>query len=461
MENITNKEVSDFVKTEVKKLNQFWDLFPKDLLFQIHLEIFREFDEAQKKKFEDEVLFIDPVVLRTFFTVYTPPEEYELRLRAYKLSNPKTDHSRLLLLAKYLRSSGWKTYLRNLARAFLNNAAVDFQKEKGKPGNIIDLRQKYFQKSKLKDGTVKIERDCWPRFRLIELWKAKGVELHFYLLQKETEYEFDNFVDEFLIEWMQTFRDDQELRDASHNFQGETRKYHVYVYDVNGKPLNEFPFALKEKYEPLIKKRTGSFPISNREVAKQEAEETFFKSIFKYTKKKGSPPGYFDRSIKHRLFELKEEAKKRSELEGKSLDEKTEKGISILEGVRSEPKSDSALVEEALANLEIKDPIDKIIAENYGRNSQMISDIIYETLGKLITKQAIEKRRQTHIIPMMKKARVLEIRRTMAEDEGRHGYAPPVDKTPEEIEEEAVREKFESRSEGQPEQTGKEEEQEE
>jgi uncharacterized membrane protein len=56
MKNITKKEVNDFVKTEIKKLNQFWDLFPEDLLSQIHAEIFREFDEAQKKKFEDEAI---------------------------------------------------------------------------------------------------------------------------------------------------------------------------------------------------------------------------------------------------------------------------------------------------------------------------------------------------------------------------------------------------------------------
>jgi hypothetical protein len=128
--------------------------------------------------------------------------------------------------------------------------------------------------------------------------------------------------------------------------------------------------------------------------------------------------------------------------------------------MRGELKSDSVLVDEALADLQIEDPIDKIIAENYGKSSQMISDVIYETLGKRITKQAIEKRREKHIIPMVRDKRLLEITRDMSEAERTRGYEPPIGKTPEEIEEEEIREKFESRPENLLNRVGKKEEEE-
>jgi hypothetical protein len=91
-----------------------------------------------------------------------------------------------------------------------------------------------------------------------------------------------------------------------------------------------------------------------------------------------------------------------------------------VETIKAEPKSVSVLLEEAVMDLTFNDPIDKIIANNYGKSDSKIAAIVEENLDKRMTKQAIQKRRKCRVNPVIGKS--LEIKPLMTEDERRQGF---------------------------------------
>lgn len=91
-------------------------------------------------------------------------------------------------------------------------------------------------------------------------------------------------------------------------------------------------------------------------------------------------------------------------------------GIDV-ETLRVEPKSRSALIAEAITDQIFKDPIDKIIRENYWETGSEIQDIVYKKTGKRMTRQAIEKRKTKNIKPLIE--RPLELKMIIREDESR------------------------------------------
>jgi len=102
---------------------------------------------------------------------------------------------------------------------------------------------------------------------------------------------------------------------------------------------------------------------------------------------------------------------------------KEQRYISIeTETLREEPRARKGLISESIESLIFNDPVDRIIAENYGESNSEIPVIVEERLGKRITKQGIQKRRKRRVDPLIKKS--LEIRSLMVEDESRQGFKP-------------------------------------
>ena len=91
-------------------------------------------------------------------------------------------------------------------------------------------------------------------------------------------------------------------------------------------------------------------------------------------------------------------------------------GVEV-ETLRAETKSDLVLVEEAISGLVFKEPIDRIIAENYGNSDSKIAAIVKEKLGERMTKQAIQKRRAKNVKPLI--MRGLELKMVIREDQER------------------------------------------
>lgn len=92
--------------------------------------------------------------------------------------------------------------------------------------------------------------------------------------------------------------------------------------------------------------------------------------------------------------------------------------IPNIELIRASRLSDSQLVDDIIRDALKKnlfDETDKIIAENYGGSDQETADKIFELTGKVMTKQAVQKRRTGHVEKAIKKS--LEIRRVMREDQ--------------------------------------------
>lgn len=420
---------------------KFLKIYPREMLHFILAIALRGFDETQEKEFRE--LLRDDTVFRIFFTVHTPPEEIDLRFKLYSLSIPIQDHYRLILLGERYRNKPfcWDL-IKYLAGKFLFVLAVDLQKKAGKPGSIIHLRESRLKRDVLEDGTVRIEKDVWPWARIVQLVKGNRIELHFYLLKDETPFEFNNFFDLQEINWMQFFRD-RKLRDIAYEFKKGGLEYYIYGYKKDGTPLKgtPFPFALKEKYKPLISKQAKQHPLEKyrerggvkRErkikVENQEAEMAFFESILKYTKEKGYPPGYFKLAILNPLYEAYKKAKEKKDFESKSIYEEEEGGVPIIETVRSEFKSDFILVDEAIEDLlskgTLKDEEDRIIAEHYERKSDgEIAKIIFKALGKPMTKQAVQQRRVHNIKPQVE--RLKELKEVMREDLEKKDRACPL-----------------------------------
>lgn len=90
------------------------------------------------------------------------------------------------------------------------------------------------------------------------------------------------------------------------------------------------------------------------------------------------------------------------------------------ETLRAEPKSRSAMLDEAFTDQILSDPVDQIIYENYGETGLKIVDIVYKRLGKRMTRQAIEKRKTKNIKPLIEQS--LKLKMTIRIDEGREGF---------------------------------------
>ena len=92
------------------------------------------------------------------------------------------------------------------------------------------------------------------------------------------------------------------------------------------------------------------------------------------------------------------------------------------ETLREESRVKKGLISESIESLIFNDPVDRIIAENYGENDPEIATIVKQTLGRGITKQSIQKRRKHRVDPIIKQS--LEVRSLMLEDESRQGFEP-------------------------------------
>jgi hypothetical protein len=92
--------------------------------------------------------------------------------------------------------------------------------------------------------------------------------------------------------------------------------------------------------------------------------------------------------------------------------------------LRSPAKSHESIISEVISNLILEDPIDNIILGNYGKSDQKIVDIIFIKTQRRITKQAVQKRRNKNIKPLIERALEIGVRISMAEDENRNGYVP-------------------------------------
>jgi hypothetical protein len=92
--------------------------------------------------------------------------------------------------------------------------------------------------------------------------------------------------------------------------------------------------------------------------------------------------------------------------------------------LRSPAKSQESIISEAISNLILEDPIDKILWGNYGKSDQKIADIISIKTQRKMTKQAVQKRRNKNIKPLIEKALEIGVRIPMTDDENRNGYTP-------------------------------------
>lgn len=384
----------------------------------------------------------DPVAYSVLFVVYIPPEEYETRSKLYQHLPPVWTHRYLCLLAKHHRKSGWESHFKALAHDFLFVLNVDLQKSLGKSGSIRKLRKNFERASIDKDGTVRIETDLWPRAKITWLSKDDKVEVHVHQLKEEGEYAFNNLVDYMMIDWMQSF-EDKEIRDAPYKFEKQNKPVNCYIYKPDGQLEKGYPFrlALRDKYTGLINKMASKYPMEGEDVpydpdgdfldwgktdAWRMAERAFHKSILKYTRKKGFPPGYFRMSIKSDMSDIYQKLMGSyfdpSGKPPKSLDEELRGGIPIKEVMKSEPKSHAVLENEAVESIItefIGDEKDRIILENYGKKSDsQIADIIAKRTKIPMSKQAVQKRR-TQIEPLVERAKNLRI--VINEEENRKG----------------------------------------
>lgn len=428
-------KIVHFIQDRREAAQEFIKLFPEDVFSQTFIEILKSC--VGKSWGELKRILSDPVVFRIAFIVYMPPERFDLRVKLTYLSNPIRDRRDLIRFIKHHcdHKSGWKDYLRDLAHDFMVILSTDYQRLLGKSGTISELRENFEKISTDEDGTLKIEIDLWPKAKIIQLIKAGKIETRHYLREEEGKYEFSNLADEMMIEWMQSF-EDRELRLAPYEFKkGDSHIYYIYAPD--GKLIEKFPYALRNKYENLIRsklryylaKKGIPFGWEKADVS-QETELTFLDSIFKYTKQKGFPPGYFETVLIRRFHDIYQNARKASiDFSGGSLDKEMKSGTSIIKIIRSESKS--ALVSEGIRDILIEDPINRIIAVNLDESDSKIAVIIFEELGKSITKQAVQKRRVTKVVPLLKDSIEIGLRLAMKEDEDRQGHKGPP-KKPEE-----------------------------
>jgi len=396
---------------QIQIMQEFNRIFPKDVglrtLFKI-IKIFYDHGVDLWREFIGTVL-TDPVAFRTMFIVHTPLEEFELRLRLSQLSPPLRDHQHLCLLAKQLRKTGWESYVVDLAGDFLYLLMVDLQKLMGKPGTISELRKNFETISTEKDGTVRIETDLWPRAKIVRLFKSDRIEVHVHPLEEEPEWLFNNLADRMMIGWMQSFSD-REIRDSPYTFQEGKAPVFCYVYRADGRLMKKqsFPFALREKYAPLIHAKAEQYPLEREGVkytdAEQEIETAFFQAILGYTPEKGSPPGYFKMVLKEKGFRAYQKAKRTNidftegSLDYEVTDEDVEDGKTRIEFVANEPKDEVTLIAKTIVeDPQIKDSldeVDRIILENYGKSDPEILAIATNQLRRKISRQAIQKRRK-------------------------------------------------------------------
>ena len=92
--------------------------------------------------------------------------------------------------------------------------------------------------------------------------------------------------------------------------------------------------------------------------------------------------------------------------------------------LRSPAKEQESIISEELSKLILDDPIDRIILGNYGKNDQEIADIISIKTQRKMTKQAVQKRRNKNIKPLIERALGTGVRIPMTDDENKRGYAP-------------------------------------
>ena len=432
--------------SEEKRLKQFYDdqfriveqyckvynMSPLEMLDQVFDATIEEIDEARRKEFVNKILW-DPVALRILLIANTPTEDFQSRAKLYALSPPIDDHRYLCSLAILLHKEGWEPYLNDLAHDFMVNATIDLQKLRGRPGIISELRENHERVTKVGDGIAKWETDAWPKARVVQFVRIEGektkIEAHFYPFEKQTQFEFDNFIDEFMIGWMQHFHD-KELRDDAYELQRRNAEVLINVYDVNGNLLKTFPFGLTEKYKPLIKRIARAYHFEPWEDIKAKTDETFFKAILKFSSEKGPPPGYFKLALIHSLSKEYREKIRKGDIfyifrreNGETIE-----GIPKIEILKKEPESDFALIDQILKDLSndpaLKGNRNEIILESMrgGKSAQEIADTIKETSGESISRQAVQMWINRHINPKLRKR--LELKNEMKEDQKRTRYDP-------------------------------------
>jgi hypothetical protein len=418
-----------FIQNQYEITQEFIRSCPENLFSRTLSTILANLGSHLWEEFEDTILS-DPIIFRIVFSVNTPPEEFDLRRKLFQLFHPISDHRYLCLFAKSQRKLGWEDYLKGLAHDFTVIFCVDLQKSMGKPGTIKELRENFEKVVTDEDGTQRIEIDLWPKARIVQLIKDNNIEIHHYLLGEEDRFEFSNLADETMIGWMQSF-EDRELRLSPYEFEKGDKQILCYIYRPDGKLLEKFPYALRNKYENLIAKKLREYDFLTEKGIlfgwegvdiSQEAESAFWEAILRYTPRKGPPPGYFKRFLLSRLSGIYRRAKETNVFESKILDREMGDGTPMIEIVRSIPKTDYALASDITVELIGKDPVDKVIAENIGQSNSKIAELVRKKLDRRMTRQAIQKRR-TKIEPLLRE--LLEIRSIMRMDEDRQGYGNP------------------------------------
>jgi hypothetical protein len=93
--------------------------------------------------------------------------------------------------------------------------------------------------------------------------------------------------------------------------------------------------------------------------------------------------------------------------------------------LRSPAKSQESIISEAISNLILEDPIDRIIKGNIEKSGQKIADIIFMKTQRKMTKQTVQKRRSKNINPLIERELEIGVRIPMRDDENRRGYVPP------------------------------------
>ena len=438
-------EVKRFFESEVRKTNRVLKLFPAHLLSRIQEDIRNEFSKIQKEKTKEAigVAFSDPIIFRISLIIRTPPEDLTLRLKVYRISHPLNDHRYLI---RVLESEGvqispiLRTFLFHLKEDFIECYMVDSQKQHGRAGLITELREAFLQVSEEEDGTHRIEYDHWPFARLVKKanFKQRQIDCHFHLLKEPTKYDFWNILD-WLSIW--AIQDNRLLRKDNEVF--------ISVYDWNGKLLNAsgepFPLPLDGhietekllgRYKPLIKKTAVKDILSKRgylEDTEQEIREAFIRSAFEYDPSKGPPMGYLKTIAKDSLRDFKKEIfgwnykeKTFPWFNMESLDQERKDRTSKMEGLRAQPKSDSALLDDSIKELLDRgnlDEINRIIVLNYRKSDPEIVKIIKQKMKKPIERAAVQRRRTKHIKPLL--LEILEDKRAIREDETRRGQMDP------------------------------------
>lgn len=443
MKNDSEENAHRFIEAQYEITQEFIKTCPGDIFSWTIQRMMTRFDASSWERFENQVLS-DPVIFRIAFIVDTPPEEFDLRTKLSQLSPPIRDHRYLCLFAKQQRENGWEPYLLDLARDFLFVLRVDQQKLMGRPETIIELRKTSEKVSEDRDGTLRIETDLWPRAKAITLIKDSAIEIHVYQLKEEGIYPFSNLADEMMIGWIQSF-EDRQLRDTAYisGEGGPTILYFVYNPDGKLTKGSPFPYGLRNKYWPLIRKMGRKYPFERRGVHHKaregfpswyttdgalEADAGFWEAILKYTTEKGPPPGYFRMSLQNKLYRAYKKAYKiNTDYAGGSLDEEILEGIRGIDIMRSEPQSAPALLAEVIRDIAIehfKDPIDRLIAQNLDKNDTEIAAVIREKTGKSMTKQAVQKRRVNKVLPLAR--RLLGIKLVRREEENRGKRKTPL-----------------------------------